>query len=251
MGKYFSGSFNGGGFELFSTSHLAALITIIALNLIIFIFRERIRNERAVNYLRYILALILILQEISYNLWHAYIGDWSLGSTLPLHLCGISVVLSAAMLITKSYRIYEIVFFWGVGGASMALMTPDIGIYGFPHYRYFHFFISHGFIVTACFFATFVFEFKPNFRSLWRAVIALNIYTLLIAGVNFVTGGNYLYISSKPTSASIMDFLGPWPWYIVVLELLGIILFLIIYSPFGLHNYFKMKGMREKSLNIV
>lgn len=251
MDKYFSGSFTGGAFELFSTSHLAALILIIALNGIIFIFRERIRNEKAANYLRYILALILILQEISYNLWHAYIGNWSLGSTLPLHLCGISVVLSAVVLLTQSYKIYEIVFFWGIGGASMALLTPDVGIYGFPHYRYFQFFISHGSIVTACLFATFVFKFRPNFKSLWRAVIALNIYTILIAGVNALTRGNYLYISSKPATASLMDYLGPWPWYIVILELLGLILFLVIYSPFALQNFLNRKRVKDKPFGVV
>jgi uncharacterized membrane protein YwaF len=40
------------------------------------------------------------------------------------------------MLLTNDKRIYEIAFFWGVGGALQALITPNTD-YPFPHYVFF------------------------------------------------------------------------------------------------------------------
>jgi hypothetical integral membrane protein (TIGR02206 family) len=250
MYKYFAGDFPDGPFELFSTSHVMALLIIIIINSLIFIFRDRIRKESISKYFCYTIASLLILQEISYNIWHASIGDWSVASTLPLHLCGISVVLSAVMLIKKSYNLYEIIYFWGVGGATQALLTPDIGIYAFPHYRFFQFFISHGLIVTACLFATFVLGYRPKLKSIWKAVAALNVYMILIAVFNGVTGGNYLFICRKPDTASLMDYLGPWPWYIISLEVLGVIIFFIVYTPFIVSGLLKKSRMSNNYLDV-
>jgi hypothetical integral membrane protein (TIGR02206 family) len=244
MGRYFAGNYTGGAFELFSDSHLVTLILVVAINLLIYIYRDRIKEERVNKYFRYIIAVMLIVQELSYNIWNIYIGEWSVASTLPLHLCGASVILAAIMLFKKSYSIYEVVYFWGVGGATQALLTPDLGIYSFPHYAFIQFFVSHGLVVTACLFATFTLDFRPKLKSLWRAAAGLNIYMVIIAVVNILTGGNYLFICSKPASASLMDYLGPWPWYILSLEALAIVMFFLILAPFGLKE---MRRKRESS----
>ncbi|MGB2956822.1 MAG: hypothetical protein WBB64_12750 [Anaerolineales bacterium] len=41
------------------------------------------------------------------------------------------------MLIKKDQRIFEFTYFMGISGALQALFTPDIGMYGFPHFRFF------------------------------------------------------------------------------------------------------------------
>jgi hypothetical integral membrane protein (TIGR02206 family) len=142
------------------------------------------------------------------------------------------------------------VFFWGVGGATQALLTPDIGVYGFPHYRFFQFLISHGSIVSACLYATFIFGYRPRLKSIWRAFVALNIYMVFIAAFNTITRGNYLFICQKPATASLMDYLGPWPWYIVPLEGLGIVIFFIVYIPFAIKDYLNKPKVENSSVDI-
>ena len=59
-------------------------------------------------------------------------GTWSIQEHLPLHACSVLIWLAGLMLIRKDYRIYEFAYLMGIGGALQALLTPDIGIYGFP-----------------------------------------------------------------------------------------------------------------------
>lgn len=151
---------------------------------------------------------------------------------LPLHLCSVFVFLSAYMLVKKSYSIYEYAYFLGIAGASQALLTPDAGMYGFPHFRAFQVMISHGAIITAAVFMTLVEGYRPTWQSLKRVLIGGNIYMAVIFVFNLLIGSNYLFIAHKPETASLMDVLPPWPIYIFFVELIGIAVCLLLYAPF-------------------
>lgn len=216
------------------------------MNLILIYWIKHYKDDKTDKIIRYTLAAMLILQEIFLNLWRLYWGQWRMGKSLPLHLCGAAVVLSAVLLVNKNYRLYEIVYFWGLGGAIQALLQPDIGAYSFPHYRFFQFFTSHGLIVTASLYSTFSFGYRPRFRSVFRVFLITNVYMLFIALFNYIFDGNYLFICHKPETASIMDYFGPWPWYILVLEVVGLVSFLIYYSPFAVKDgLIRIKTPRE------
>lgn len=234
--EFFRTDYQGTGFTFFSTSHLLALGVIAFLGISIYLFRHQLRQESWDLTGRYTLAFILLLQESLLNTWRLVNGTWSVATSLPLHLCGAGVVLSIFMLIYRKYWIYEICYFWGLGGAIQALFTPDIGQYGFPHFRFFHFFVSHGTLILASLFMTFVYQYRPSHRSVWKIFLYTNVYMAFIAVFNALTGANYLYICHKPATGSILDFLGPWPWYILALEVVGIVAFYIYYSPFALSN---------------
>ena len=157
---------------------------------------------------------------------------WTIQKMLPLHLCSVLVFLSAYMLITNSYPLYEFIYFLGIGGALQAVLTPDLGIYDYPHFRYFQTFTSHGSIITAAVFMTVVEGYRPQWRSFFRVAIGTNIYMLIVAVINTMIGSNYLYIAHKPETASLLDVLPNWPWYIIWMEIIGFIIFFILYLPF-------------------
>ena len=60
------------------------------------------------------------------------------------------------MLIFKNRPIYEFAYFLGITACANYLLTPDLGIYGFPTYRFIQTFISHGFVITAAIYMTVV-----------------------------------------------------------------------------------------------
>jgi hypothetical integral membrane protein (TIGR02206 family) len=143
------------------------------------------------------------------------------------------VWLSAWMLLTGSVRVYEYAYFLGIVGPLQALITPDAGIYGFPHFRFFQTLIAHGLILTAALYMTVVEGYRPERRSLLRVLVGMNVYMAGVGVVNMRLGSNYLFIARKPDTASIVDFLGPWPWYIVAMEIIGFLNCLILYAPFA------------------
>ncbi len=223
-------------FSFFSKHHINALLVLVGIYILIFLFRKKLRNPKIDVKMCYIIAAALILQEISLSIWRAYNGAWHPGTSLPLHLCGASIVLSAIMLINKNYILFEINYFWGLGGAIQALLTPDIGMYGFPHYRFFQFFTSHGLIIVAVLYMVFVHQYTPKHRSIWKVFGITLIYTVFIAFFNLIFKGNYLFICWKPENGSIMDVMGPWPWYIGPLAMVAIISFYIWYAPFAIRS---------------
>jgi hypothetical integral membrane protein (TIGR02206 family) len=135
------------------------------------------------------------------------------------------------MLWRKSYGSYEVALFWGIGGSIPALLTPDLTV-GFPHPSFLHFFAGHGLVMLGVLYATFVFGFRPRVRSVFKAISASLLLVVIMAPVNLVLETNYMYLYQKPVQSTLMDYFGPWPWYILSLILIGVMVYIVIYLPF-------------------
>jgi hypothetical integral membrane protein (TIGR02206 family) len=235
MEQFFTKDYTGAPFELFGPAHLAALAIIVAINLWLG-WRGSTLSQRSRLVIRFGMAALLLVNESAWHLWNYFTGQWTIQTMLPLHLCSLLVFLSAVMLATKSYAIYEFAYFLGIAGASQALLTPDAGIYGFPHFRFFQIMISHGAIFTAAIYMTAVEGFRPYWRSLRRVIVGMNLYMLMVMPINYLIGSNYLFIAHKPETPSLLDVLGPWPWYIIPVEILAITLMFLLYLPFAVRD---------------
>ncbi len=235
MIPYLSADYNGPAFQYFGPAHLGALAFLILLNLYLIRFRDA--SDRTKGAIRWILALVLVVNELAWHYWNYVFGLWTLQTMLPLHLCSALVWLGALMLMTKNYRIYEFMYFMGIGGAIQALATPGLGIYGFPHFAFFQYFLSHGLIITSAIFMTVVEGFRPTMKSMVRVFIWMNIYAGIIYFINIGLGSNYLMINYKPPSPTLLDLLPPWPTYILYMEVIGILTMLILYIPFAVKDW--------------
>jgi hypothetical integral membrane protein (TIGR02206 family) len=230
MSQYFAYDYTGAPFVLFGLWHIVALLVIVAINFAMLGFRGA--SERTRKTVRWTMAIVLWLNEASWHIWNIYWGHWSVQTMLPLHICSIMIWLAGFMLIFKVRSIYEFAYFIGIGGAMQALLTPDAGIYGFPHYRIFQTMISHGILITATIYMTTVEGFRPTWKSFWRVLIGLNIFAALVYPINLLLGSDYLFINGKPATASLLDALPPWPYYLIFMEILLVVVFLLLYLPF-------------------
>ena len=235
MDQFFAADYSGPAFEFLDTTHIAALAFLVLLN--IFLLRYRSADDRTKGVIRWLLALMLLGNEVAWHYWNYAVGRWTIQSMLPLHLCSLLVWTGALMLMTKSYRIYEFMYFMGIGGAIQALATPDLGIYGFPHFRFFQTFLSHGLIITSAIYMTVVEGFRPTWKSMVRVAIWVNLYVIVVFFINSAIGSNYLMINYKPNTPSLLDLLPPWPIYILYMELIGIVTVLLLYLPFVITDW--------------
>jgi hypothetical integral membrane protein (TIGR02206 family) len=151
-------------FILFGKEHITVLGIIILLTVSLPLLVRKYCSEKGEYYIRLILGAMIWGQEIALNIHRVVHKDWFFSNSLPFHLCRFAVLLLPVMLYKKKYALYEILYFWGLAGATQALLTPNIEV-GFPHFRFIQFFISHGLIVFTVVYATVVWNYLPTFRS--------------------------------------------------------------------------------------
>jgi hypothetical integral membrane protein (TIGR02206 family) len=188
------------------------------------------------------LAVFMLLQEaMDRVLHHTQQGDaWV--EVLPFHLCGVSVVLVPVMLWTRNYALFELLYFWGLGGATVALLAPDVGTQ-FPDVLYVTYFTSHGLIIAGVIYAMVHFHFRPRAVSLLKATLGLFVYATAVIPLNLLLDTNYLYLCRKPASATPIDFMGPWPQYVGWMAMITIVVFMVLYAPWGMAARARSRSM--------
>ncbi|HUX41383.1 MAG TPA: TIGR02206 family membrane protein [Rectinemataceae bacterium] len=194
-------------------------------------------------------SVLLWLNEFIYQpQWFAQ-GGWSAATALIVQMCGLTIIAIPFAFLLKEgplrKRLVEIVWFWGIGGASQALLSPDLGAVGFPDFRYFSFFISHGLIIVSA--AALVAEHpgRIDIKAFGRVLAITNLALLPVAALNRLIAmlpphdpGNYFILSYPPPEGSPVDALaaifGPAPRYVIGLEILAIAIFALLWAPFAI-----------------
>lgn len=236
ISNLFARDYQGGAFVLFGTAHLIGLGLVATVCLGIWLARNRF-TPQAQRRTRWGLVSLIYLCEGSWQIWMWSTGQWTIQGMLPLWLCSVTSWTMPLLLIARSRRYYQWAYFMGIIGAFMALLTPDLMQYGFPHYRFIEFITLHGAIIVAVVYMTAVEGFRPTWGGLLRVFIITNLYWLFCAMVNRLIGSNYLYTQGKLPTPSLLDLLGPYPWYLLAMEGLGILLCLLLYLPFAIRDW--------------
>jgi hypothetical integral membrane protein (TIGR02206 family) len=233
-------------FALFSPEHFLVMALLVTGGFLILYASRRCASEIAIRNLAIAIGIFMIVQELFDRGYHVLLVGDRLADVLPLHLCGMSVFLSAIMLINRSYRLFEVVYFWGLGGATMAILTPDVQ-FDFPHPVYITYFTSHALIIVAVCYMTLNYGYRPTAGSLLRAILITNAYMVLVFPVNLLLNTNYLFLNAKPKGATLLDALGPWPYYIAGMEVIGLAVFVLLYLPFAFARDTASSRPAEKS----
>lgn len=223
---------SGPAFNLFSSAHFIAVAT-IALTIYLLFKSKRIwgNNEQRARMIERIFAVSLLLLEAFYHIWLINVGRWSFSNSLPLELCSISLLVTIILLWTGNRKFIDFVFFAGIGGAIQALATPVLDL-SYPHVRYFHFFYTHGGIILTALYFVWIKGYKPTFIGVVKTILVLNILLPFIFLVNKLTKGNYMFLQEKPQTGSLLDFLGPYPLYILSLEAVAFVMFTLLWLMF-------------------
>lgn len=210
-------------FEPYTAPHWGALALLAALLAVMWGARGRLRGSRRA---RAALAAAAVVVEGAMLVERAWRRDWDVYA-LPFELCSLMIWLTAVMVLTGNRRLYDITFFLGILGACQALATPDLAA-PFPTLEFAHFFIGHILIVFSNLYMTIVEGYRPTLGSALRAFGWLQVLALPAAAVNLAAGTNFMFLARKPPSASLLDLLSPWPWYLLELELVAAALCLLL-----------------------
>tara|TARA_Y100001970_G_C14112045_1_gene791422 strand:- start:332 stop:1051 length:720 start_codon:yes stop_codon:yes gene_type:complete len=178
------------------------------------------------------IGIILIGRFFLIHPYQHYILDiWSVKSSLPFHLCGISAILSGVLLLWKSQFFYECLFYWGLCGAFHSILTPEM-TNGSQGLLYFEYYLSHGGIILSALYLTYVIGMRPRVNSWFRVFIFSQILIPVIGCINMLLDSNYLYLSYPPeVNNPIIDFIREQPKliYIIFIDIVALVHFYLIY----------------------
>ncbi|MGH7881972.1 MAG: TIGR02206 family membrane protein [Candidatus Dormibacteraceae bacterium] len=178
-----------------------------------------------------VLAVLLLIAEASWWISLAQWRPWSPAYGLPLHFCDTAALITAAALWWRQRWMVELTWFWGMVGCLQGLLTPDLQQH-FPNWWYFQYYLVHALPVVAAILLVIGLRLIPRRGAVVRAYLITALYTILIGGIDFLTGGNYMYLRQPPNIHSLLNFMGPWPWYILSTTLLALLLFWLFDLPF-------------------
>lgn len=178
------------------------------------------------------LAVSVLLAEFSWWGYNFYIGNWQAQYNLPLHLCEAGAFLLAGGLWFRRRLLVEIAYFWGLGGTLPGLFTPVLPV-RFPNFEYFQYYVEHGLIVLGSLYLVLVMNLRPTRGAVGRAALFTACYAAVVGVIDYFTGGNYLFLRQIPPVGSIFNYLGPWPWYIVSISAVAVLVFAALYMPFA------------------
>jgi hypothetical integral membrane protein (TIGR02206 family) len=182
-----------------------------------------------------LLALAIVGGEASWWVWLALQGTYRADYALPLQLCDIACLVSAAALWTRHPLLVELTWFWGLAGTANGLVTPDVPNH-FPDFLFLQYFLTHGGIVVAAFLLVLGLRISPRPWSGLR-VFGLTLALALLDGlVDLALGANYLYLRRPPAVHSLLDLLGPWPWYVAAAAAIALASFVLLELPFRLRR---------------
>lgn len=216
-------------FVMFSIVHFLTLLVFITGIIFLYRYREKLRlkphNSRR---LERIVALTLLVMDVLYHFWMVQTNRWSLDNSLPLELCSLSLLATIVLLWTGNKHFVDFVIFAGIGGAIQAMLTPVLDM-NYPHFRFFHFFYTHAGIILTGLYFVWVKGYTPTFKGVIKAFVVLNALLPFILIVNWLFDANYMFLRIKPQNGSLLDYLGPYPWYILSLEVVAFIMFTFIW----------------------
>lgn len=218
--------------QLLTAEHMTTL-GVIAICIVGLVTAARVRPGQWTVVAGRSLALGILINECGWWVWLAEQHTWSASYALPLQLCDVVAFVAAGALWFRHPLLVELTYFWGLAGTANGLISPDVQDH-FPGYLFLQYFIAHGAIVAAALFLVVGLRITPRRGALLRVVALTLALAAIDAVVNLVTGGNYMYLRHTPGVASLLDVMGPWPWYILTAAGLAVVIFLCLDLPFAI-----------------
>ena len=188
-------------FYMGSIWHILPIALMIVVIILIYIFREKLKNFKYESSVRFILAFVMLMAEMSFFWRLLYVGTEGTASTmmnkLPLQICQWGLIICVFTITSKNKNLFGVNYFMTLLFATIALVYPLVITTTGPRYfRYYQFWLEHILPIISVFYLMFVHDMKPQYKNIFHTWFGLLILAVLaiIANSKF-EGAYYLYLN--------------------------------------------------------
>lgn len=195
-------------------------------------------NDEKLPIILKVSSLLVLLMTLANHLILILIDSWTVTDNLPLHLCSISAIICCFIgFIKKNQILFEFLFYAGIIGGTLSLLTPQITLYKELNFFYIMFYFKHASIITIPLFMRYNMKLNLSKNSWFKVFGLINIILFIIIPINNLLSSNYLYVSSPPqvNNPLIINNLNKImgiPTYVFYWEIIMISLLLVLYLFF-------------------
>jgi len=209
-------------FEPWGTSHLVVLV-VFALGVVALLFARRAGRRLATTYYWRVRATLAtgVVTEFS--------DGGRVAGNLPLQLCDFAWVPVAWALLRPHPVALALTYYWGLTLSLQAMAQPTLDE-AFPDPNFFAFWGKHVLLVWGAVYATLTLRQGPDWRGYRIAVLATAAWVAGAMLSNTALDTNYGYFNGKP-DGTVLDLLGPWPWYVLAEVVIVAAVWLLITVP--------------------
>ncbi|MEQ8769682.1 MAG: TIGR02206 family membrane protein [Phycisphaerales bacterium] len=234
-------------FAAFTSAHL--IVASICFTLIIgsAVLGRRWRGTRRETRLRFAWIWFTIAWQSMAVVWYLLPSHFDPHVSLPLHLCDVAAWLAPFALWSKRRFPMALLYFWGVGLSTQAFFTPVLR-QGYATMEFWMFWVGHLQIVGSAVYVVAVLGLRPTWKDLARSIACSAVVLggvilaneLIIPAAFGCEPSNYWYVGNLDTGArTIIDALGPWPWRIGWIVLLGSTAMTLAWIPWAIAGAIK------------
>jgi len=190
--------------------------TMIALGCLFLRKKTPAQKER----FRILLGSFMLLEISFTHLFLAFVEKtWAISESLPLHMCRMSFLIAGFALLTKKQILYEWSVYLGSPGGLHSILTPEL-TQGTHPWILFNYYFSHSMLMFVPLALSVYYHFIPRKKGALYIFGLANVLVIITFLSNYLLDSNYMYLAQAPLVDNPF-IIGPWPWYIIGLELAG------------------------------
>ena len=203
---FFRSKPEGYDIEKFGFTHIFLVTFAFVGAILIYVYRDKLKNSNK-NILKIFVVLLFLQQVILYG-WYIIYGVFFNNN--------------------KSKRIG---IYLGFVGSIVALISPDLDRFIFPHYTWISFFVGHILLLWVSCYIFFVEEIEISFKKYTEVFIFTNVLHIAVIIFNSISKSNYAFLSEPPIFKEVAERLHPITYIAIMMLMLNFSLYLV-------HSYF-------------
>ena len=234
-------------FFMGSIWHILPIVLMILAIMLIYKNREKIRNFKYETTVRYVLAFVMLMSEMTFFWRLLYVGNQGQSDTmltyLPFQMCQWGLIVCVFTIISKNRILFSINYYISLLFASIALIYPLVIENAGPRYfRYYQFWLEHILPIISVFYLMFVHNLKPLKKGIFYTFfVTLPLAIVAVIANSKIEGARYLYLTMDIKFLPQNMILR-----VAVLAVIVVCIFYLMYLPFDKANKKELQDSKKE-----